>query len=48
MRFIVPMLCAVLPAAAPPGEVALRFGMRRNGGIVGRPHIAFARLPTKT
>jgi hypothetical protein len=37
--------CLKLPAGAPPGEVTLRFSLRRDGGLIGRPHIAFARLP---
>jgi len=37
--------CLVLPAGSPPGEVTLRFSLRRDGALVGRPHVAFARLP---
>jgi hypothetical protein len=37
--------CIKLPAGAPAGDVTLRFSLRRDGALLGRPHIAFARLP---
>lgn len=33
------------PVGAQTGEVTLRFSLRRDGALVGRPHITFARLP---
>jgi hypothetical protein len=37
--------CLRLPAGMPEGEITLRFSLRRDGALVGRPHISFARLP---
>ena len=39
--------CLRLPAAMPPAEVTLRFSLRRDGALVGRPHVSFARLPAQ-
>jgi len=31
----------------PPAEITLRFSLRRDGALVGRPHVSFARLPAQ-
>ncbi|MBB4196652.1 hypothetical protein CCR94_20315 [Rhodoblastus sphagnicola] len=37
--------CLKSPAETPEGEITLRFSLRRDGALIGRPHITFARLP---
>jgi hypothetical protein len=37
--------CLTLPAGSPSAEITLRFSLRRDGGLIGKPHITFARLP---
>lgn len=37
--------CVKPPADMPPGEITLRFSLRRDGALVGRPHVSFSRLP---
>ncbi|MCW2317348.1 hypothetical protein M2322_002907 [Rhodoblastus acidophilus] len=36
--------CLKQPADMPSGEITLRFSLRRDGALVGRPHISFARV----
>jgi hypothetical protein len=40
--------CLKFPAGAPAGEITLRFSLRRDGALVGRPHISYTRLPDES
>jgi hypothetical protein len=36
--------CLVAPAGAPGSEITIVFSLRRDGALLGRPRISFARL----
>lgn len=37
--------CLINSRGAPGGEITLLFSLRRDGGLIGRPRVTYARLP---
>ncbi len=37
--------CLVPPPGMPAAQITLRFSLRRDGALIGRPHVAFLRAP---